>query len=54
VKYDEEYYVDVFDKLNKHCSELGINYCHAGHSKDFLIKHGFKFIPCPLVSGPGH
>ena len=55
VQYDEGWYVNTFPKLNKHCDELGVNYCHAGHSKEFLINHGFKFIPYPLVSGkPDH
>lgn len=55
VKYDEGWYVDTFQKLNKHCDELGINYCHAGHSKEFLEENGFEFRPYPLVSGgPGH
>jgi hypothetical protein len=51
VKYDEGWYVDTFQKLNEHCDKLGIEYCHAGHSKDFLEKNGFEFRPYPVVLG---
>lgn len=49
VKYDEGWYVEIFQELNRYCDELGINYCHAGHSKKFLERYGFEFRPCPPV-----
>lgn len=49
VNYNVEWYIDTFTRLNKYCDQLGVNYCHAGHSKPFLEAHGINFKPCPTV-----
>lgn len=49
--YDQDYYVDVFKNIKEYCDKHSINYCHAGHSEDFLNKHRLKFIPYPLLLG---
>lgn len=49
VRYDEQWYVDTFRKLNWYCNSLGVGYCHAGHSQAFLNNHNLKFIPYPTV-----
>lgn len=47
--FNKEYYIDMFKKINEYCEKHKINYCHAGHSEDFLKGHGLKFIPSPMV-----
>jgi DNA repair photolyase len=47
--YNEKYYVDVFKNIKTYCAIHSINYCHAGHSEDFLTKYQLEFIPHPTI-----
>ena len=47
--YKEDYYVDVFKSIKEYCDKNKTNYCHAGHSEDFLNKNQMNFIPYPTV-----
>lgn len=49
VVYDDDYYIEVFKNIKEYCDRNNINYCHAGHSEDFLSGHQMKFKPYPTV-----
>ena len=49
VKYNQSYFVSVMKGIDNHCRQNGINYCFAGHSKEFVESIGIKFIPCHTV-----
>jgi DNA repair photolyase len=48
-RYNREYYVEVFKDIAEYCADNDVTYCHAGHSKDYLMKRGMEFIPYPTV-----
>jgi DNA repair photolyase len=45
VKYNQDYYTDLFKQINEYCDTNNINYCHAKHSKSFLELHDIRFRP---------
>jgi len=48
-KYEGYDYLKVMTDINNHCDQHGVEYCHAGHSKEWLERNQLKFIPYPLV-----
>jgi len=49
IQYNQSYFASVMQGIDNHCRQNGINYCFAGHSREFIERIGITFIPCPAV-----
>ncbi len=49
--FNREIYIEKFKQIDQYCSDHPtINYCHAGHSRNFLLNNGLGYKPSlPLL-----